>query len=54
MRIKLPVVVTDLFGASGLLILHALAQDETDPKNLALLGGSLSFFWSASSTAATI
>jgi transposase len=38
MRIKLSVVVTDLFGASGLRILHALAQDETDPKNLALLG----------------
>ncbi len=38
MRIKLSVVVTDLFGASGLRILHALAQDETDPNNLALLG----------------
>ena len=38
MRIKLSVVVTDLFGTSGLRILHALAQDETDPKNLALLG----------------
>jgi transposase len=38
MRIKLSVVVTDLFGASGLRILHALAQDEIDPKNLALLG----------------
>ena len=37
MRIKLSVVVTDLFGVSGLRILHALAQDETDPKNLALL-----------------
>lgn len=36
MRIKLSVVVTDLFGASGLRIL--LAQDETDPANLALLG----------------
>lgn len=30
MRIKLSVVVTDLFGASGLRILHALVQDETD------------------------
>jgi transposase len=38
MRIKLSVVVTDLFGASGLRILHALAQDETDANNLALLG----------------
>jgi transposase len=38
MRIKLSVVVTDLFGASGLRILHALAQDETDPTNLAMLG----------------
>jgi transposase len=38
MRIKLSVVVTDLFGASGLRILHALAQDETDAKNLAILG----------------
>jgi transposase len=37
MRIKLSVVVTDLFGVSGLRILHALAQDETDPKNLASL-----------------
>ena len=37
MRIKLSVVVTDLFGVSGLRILHALSQDETDPKNLALL-----------------
>ena len=38
MRIKLSVVVADLFGMSGLRILHALAQGETDPKNLALLG----------------
>jgi transposase len=38
MRIKLSVVVADLFGASGLRILHALAQDETNPNNLALLG----------------
>jgi len=38
MRIKLSVVVTDLFGASGLRILHALAQDETDANKLALLG----------------
>lgn len=38
MRIKLSVVVADLFGASGLRILHALAHDETDPNNLALLG----------------
>jgi hypothetical protein len=38
MRIKLSVVVADLFGASGVRILHALAQDETDPSSLALLG----------------
>lgn len=38
MRIKLSVVVTDLLGASGLRILHALANGETDAKNLALLG----------------
>jgi len=38
MRIKLSVVVADLFGASGLRILHALAQNETDPNNLASLG----------------
>jgi hypothetical protein len=38
MRIKLSVVVTDLFGASGLRILHALAQGETDAKSLASLG----------------
>jgi transposase len=39
MRIKLSVVVSDLLGASGLRILRALAQGETDPKKLALLGG---------------
>lgn len=38
MRIKLSIVVSDLLGASGLRILHALAQGETDPKKLALLG----------------
>jgi hypothetical protein len=38
MRIKLSVVVADLFGGSGLRILHALALNETDPKNLASLG----------------
>ena len=38
MRIKLSLVVSDLLGASGLRILHALAQGETDPKQLALLG----------------
>jgi hypothetical protein len=31
-------VVSDLLGASGLRILHALAEGETDPKQLALLG----------------
>ena len=35
MRIKLSIVVTNLLGASGLRILHALAQGETDPKRLA-------------------
>ena len=38
MRIKLSVVVTDLLGSSGMRILHALAQGETDAKRLALLG----------------
>lgn len=38
MRIKLSVVVTDLFGLSGLRILHALAQGETDAASLAELG----------------
>jgi transposase len=38
MRIKLSVVVTDLLGLSGLRILHALANGETDAKSLALLG----------------
>jgi transposase len=38
MRIKLSVVVTDLLGLSGLRILHALANGETDAKNLASLG----------------
>jgi transposase len=35
MRIKLSIVVRNLLGASGLRILHALAQGETDPKKLA-------------------
>jgi transposase len=38
MRIKLSIVVSDLLGASGLRILRALAQGETEPKRLALLG----------------
>src|ERR1700736_6867200 len=38
MRIKLSIVVSDLLGASGLRILHALAKGETDAKTLALLG----------------
>jgi len=38
MRIKLSIVVSDLLGASGLRILHALAEGDTDPKQLALLG----------------
>src|SRR6266567_3180603 len=38
MRIKLSIVVSDLLGASGLRILRALAQGETDPKKLALSG----------------
>ena len=38
MRIKLSHVVSDLQGSSGLRILRALAQGETDPKQLALLG----------------
>src|ERR1700674_3473058 len=38
MRIKLSIVVSDLLGSSGLRILHALANGETDPRKLALLG----------------
>src|SRR6202011_2132334 len=38
MRIKLSIVVSDLLGASGLRILHALAEGETNPRQLALLG----------------
>ena len=38
MRIKLSIVVSNLLGASGLRILQALAQGETDPKQWAQLG----------------
>jgi len=38
MRIKLSSVLSDLLGASGLRILHAWAEGETDPKKLAALG----------------
>jgi transposase len=38
MRIKLSIVVSDLLGASGQRILHALSQGETDPRKLAQLG----------------
>ena len=38
MRIQLSIVVSNLLGASGLRILQALAQGETDPKKLAELG----------------
>ena len=38
MRIKLSVVVSDLFGTSGLRILHALAEGQTDAESLAKLG----------------
>jgi transposase len=38
MRIKLSIVVSDLLGASGLRILRALAEGETDPKKLTALG----------------
>lgn len=37
MRIKLSVVVADLFGASGLRILHAMAEGEADAESLAKL-----------------
>src|ERR1700732_3496012 len=37
MRIKLSIVVSNLLGASGLRILHALAKGETDPGKLAAL-----------------
>jgi transposase len=38
MRIKLSSVLSDLLGASGLRMLGALAEGETDPKKLAALG----------------
>jgi len=38
MRIRLSIVVSHLLGAGGLRILRALAQGETDPKQLAQLG----------------
>ncbi len=38
MRIKLSIVVINLLGASGLRMLRALAEGETDPKKLAELG----------------
>jgi transposase len=38
MRIQLSMVVSDLLGGSGLRILRALAEGETDPKKLAALG----------------
>jgi transposase len=38
MRIKLSIVVSNLLGASGLRILHALAEGETDAKKLTELG----------------
>jgi transposase len=38
MRIKLSIVVSNLLGASGLRILHALAKGETDAQRLAQLG----------------
>jgi transposase len=39
MRIKLSSVLSDLFGATGLRILGALAGGESDPKRLAALAG---------------
>ena len=38
MRIKLSLVVSNVLSASGLRILRALAEGETDPKKLAELG----------------
>jgi transposase len=40
MRVKLSSVISDLFGVSGLRILHALAEGETDAKKLAALGNN--------------
>lgn len=40
MRIKLSSVISDLFGVSGLRILHALAAGQTEAKALASLGSS--------------
>jgi transposase len=39
MRIKLSIVVSNLLGASGLRILHALAQGETDSQEVGGAGG---------------
>ena len=39
MRIKLSIVVSNLLGASGLRILHALAEGETDPQEVGRAGG---------------
>jgi transposase len=38
MRIKLSIVVSNLLGVSGFRILRALAEEETDPRQLAQLG----------------
>jgi hypothetical protein len=40
MRIKLSIVVSNLLGASGLRILHVLANGEADPKKLEQLVGN--------------
>jgi transposase len=42
MRIKLSIVVSNLLSASGLRILHALANGENDPKKLAQLASDCS------------
>jgi len=41
MRIKLSSVISDVFGVSGLRILRALADGETETKKLAALGSNL-------------
>jgi transposase len=43
MRIKLSIVVSNLLSASGLRILRALAEGETEPKKLAEWAGRRSF-----------
>ena len=51
MRIQRSIVVSNLLGASGLRMLQALAQGETDPKKLAELLRKQDGKWKVSSEA---